>query len=396
MGEQMTDQIRQGILILLKSAVTGEKLPLPVEFHLEEAEAYIKSHQIGALIYEGASNCGADASLPIMQKLFRSYCKNLVVSEGQLRAIDKLCSAFDEAGIDYMPVKGCNMKPRYPKPELRAMGDADILIKLDQYDRIRPIMERLCYEEILESDHELIWQTKALELELHKRLVPSYNTDYYRYFGDGWQLAKIQKGTRWAMTPEDEYIYLFTHFAKHYRDGGIGLRHLLDLWVYEKSVPAMDEAYLKQELTKLQLWEFRQNICRVLRVWFCGEEPDEKSAFILDVVFGSGSWGSEENKTAASGFRDARNTGSAGSGNRMYLVKLLFPPLSAIKQQYPVLEKAPVLLPIFWVVRWVRTLLFRRERIAEQRAHMQQRSADKIETYEQALDYVGLDFHFKE
>lgn len=396
MGEQMTNQIRQGILILLKSAVTGKKLSLPVGFHLEEAEGYIKSHQIGALIYEGASNCGVDAALPLMQKLFRSYCKNLIVSEGQLRAIGKLCSAFDEAGIDYMPVKGCNMKSRYPKPELRAMGDADILIKLDQYDRIRPIMKELGYEEVLESDHELIWKTKALELELHKRLIPSYNMDYYRYFGDGWQLAKIQKGTCWSMTPEDEYIYLFTHFAKHYRAGGIGLRHLLDLWVYEKSVPSMDEAYLKQELTKLQLWEFRQNICRLLKVWFCGEEPDEKTAFIFDVIFGSGSWGSEENKTVASAVRDARNSGSVSSGNRMHVVRVLFLPLSIMKQQYPVLKKVPVLLPVFWVVRGVRTLLFRRERIAAQKAQMLQRSADKIETYEQALNYVGLDFHFKE
>lgn len=390
------NRTQQGILTLLRCAVTGEALALPDGFDWEAAQPYIRQHQIGALIFEGAVNCGVDKTLPQMQRLFQLYCKNLMVSEGQMRAVDRLYEAFEQAGVDYMPVKGCNMKRRYPKPELRTMGDADILIKLEQYGRIRPIMKDLGYEEVLESDHELIWRTKFLELELHKRLIPSYNKDYFRYFGDGWQLAKVHNGTRWAMTPEDEYIYLFTHFAKHYRDGGIGLRHVLDLWVYERSVPALDEDYVEQELNKLQLLEFRQNISRLIKNWFCGEEMDEKTAFISEFVFDSGSWGSKANKEAASGARDTRDAGSVCKGKILRTRKILFPPVLGMKQKYPVLRKVPALLPVFWVVRWVEILLFRRERIDYQMDKLQRRSADQIETYQQALNYVGLDFHFKE
>ena len=46
-----------------------------------------------------------------------------------------------------MPLKGCNMKALYPSPELRVMGDADILIRVEQYDRIRPIIQSLGFEE---------------------------------------------------------------------------------------------------------------------------------------------------------------------------------------------------------------------------------------------------------
>lgn len=396
MGEQMINRTQQGILTLLKSAVTGEKLQFDGDFDWEAAKPYIKKHQIGSLIYEGAVNCGVEQTLPQMQLLFRNYCKNLVVSEGQMHAINKLCGAFEGANIDYMPVKGCNMKPRYPKPELRAMGDADILIKLEQYDRIYPIMKELGYEEVLESDHELIWRNGVLELELHKRLIPSYNKDYFRYFGDGWQLAKVQKGCRWSMTPEDEYIYLFTHFAKHYRDGGIGLRHVLDLWVFERSVPALDEAYVEQELNKLQLLEFRQNMVRLIKAWFCGEAMDEVTAFISDFVFGSGSWGNKESKQVAFDARDSEEAGSVGKGKLHRAVKILFPTMLGMKQRYPVLQKAPVLLPVFWVVRWVETVLFRRERIDAQKNILRRNNADQIETYQQALNFVGLDFRFKE
>lgn len=396
MGKQMINQTQQGILMLLKSAVTGEAQSLPEGFDWEAAMLITKKHEISPLIYEGAVLCGVNPALPQMQQLFQMYCKNLLVSENQLRAINKLCAAFEAAGVDYMPVKGCNMKARYPKPELRAMGDADILIKLEQYDRIYPIMVEQGFREVVESDHELVWLNGVLELELHKRLIPSYNKDYFRYFGDGWRLAKTQKGCRWFMTPEDEYIYLFTHFAKHYRDGGIGLRHVLDLWVYERSVPAMDEAYLERELNKLQLWEFRRNMERLIKAWFCGEAMDEVTAFISEFVFGSGSWGREDSRATAFVVRDAKDAGSVGKGKAMRIVKLLFPPMLNMKQRYPVLKKMPLLLPVFWGVRLVEALLFRRERIHRQRNKMQRCSADQIETYQQALDFVGLDFHFKE
>ena len=390
------NQTQQSILTLLKSAITGESLPLSADFDWEIAKPLIKSHQIGPLIYAGAVNCGMDKNHPEMQRLFQTYCKNMMVSELQLQSIRQLCHAFDEEKIEYMPVKGCNMKPRYPKPELRAMGDADILIKLDQYDRIKPILIGQGYEEWQESDHELIWQGRVLQLELHKRLMPSYNKDYFRYFGDGWRLAKVKDGTHWSMTPEDEYIYLFTHFAKHYRDGGIGLRHVLDLWVFERSVPRLDENYICAELEKLQLVEFRQNICKLLQVWFCGEASDEKTEFISRFVFDSGSWGSDESKMVAAGVRDAEIAGSAKKGKAMRLWRVLFPELKNMQLRYPVLKKLPVLLPLFWLVRWVRTLLFRRDRIAVQRNRLRQQNAGEIETYQQALDFVGLDFHFKE
>lgn len=390
------NQTQQGILTLLKSAVTGQALVMPGEFDWDAAKPIVKSHQIGPMVYEGAVNCGMDKTLPQMQRLFQLYCKNLMVSEMQLQSIHRLCAAFDEAEIEYMPVKGCNMKPRYPKPELRAMGDADILIKLGQYDRIKPVLTEQGYREILESDHELIWKGGVLELELHKRLMPSYNKDYFRYFGDGWRLAKVQNGCRWAMTAEDEYIYLFTHFAKHYRDGGIGLRHVLDLWVFDRSVSNLDENYVCRELEKLQLMEFRENICKLLRVWFEDETTDEKTEFISQFVFGSGSWGSEENKLIAAGARDAKTAGSVRKGKAMRRWRILFPELKNMQLLYPCLKKLPVLLPLFWVARWVRTVLFRRDRIAEQQSKLQNRNIEKIETYQQALDFVGLDFHFKE
>ena len=46
----------QGILVLLRSAITGEKLALPEGFDLAAAYGDIRRHQLVPLAYEGAVN----------------------------------------------------------------------------------------------------------------------------------------------------------------------------------------------------------------------------------------------------------------------------------------------------------------------------------------------------
>lgn len=389
------DALQRGIITLLRSGLTGEKLPLPEGFSMEAACPQILRHGILTMAYDGAVLCGIEKKLPVMQTLFQGYVKALMQSEKQMQMLKRICTAFDAAGVNYMPLKGSNLKAIYPRPELRLMGDADILIRAEQYEIIRPIMLELGLREQVESDHELIWSDRALLVELHKRLIPSYNKDYYRYFGDGWQLAKRRDGTRYSMTHEDEYIYLFTHFAKHYRDGGIGCRHIVDLWVYRKAY-TLDEIYIAAELEKLQLLEFERNIRDVLAVWFENAATTEKSEFITAFIFRSGNWGDRESHALSLGTKNAAIAGSIERGKLLKLVQSVFPKASALQNRYPILKKHPALLPVFWPVRWVTALLFRRDSLRRQYEELQMTSADAVQTYQQALNYVGLDFHFKE
>ena len=387
---------QRGILLLLKSAVTGERYELPGDFSLEAALPVIKKHHLDTLAYQGGSNCGLEEMSPDMLPLLQSYCKHMMRSEGQMAAIAALYAAFDENGIDYLPLKGCNMKSRYPRPELRIMGDADILVRTGQYDRIRPLVEGLGFTFKVESDHEYVWRSPALMLELHKRLIPSYNRDYYACFGDGWRLAKPAEGTRYTMTPEDEYIYIFTHFAKHYRDGGIGCRHVLDLWVYLRCFPELDDGYVRRELGKLRLLEFHGNIRRLLESWFEDGAADDRTAMMTDFIFDSGSWGKWESHILSAGMKNRAEAGSARGGRMRSVIKTLFPAGRDMALRYTVLEKAPWLLPVMWPVRWVDALLFRRDRVRQKREALRSATTKKIDAYQQAMNYVGLEFRFEE
>lgn len=395
----MNDVLQKGILRIIYSAVTGEVMSLPEGFDLEQTMPIIKSHQVGNLVYYGAANCGIDTKLPVMQKMFAITCKSMLVDERQRKELDQLMEAFNANGIHYMPVKGVLMKALYPKTDMRIMGDADILIKLDQYDLIRPIMEQLGFEEKLESDHELIWQKPGLYLELHKRLIPSYNYDYAAYYGDGWQLGRptADNPCCFAMTDEDQMIYLFTHFAKHYRDGGIGIRHMLDLYLYKKAKPQMNESYIEEELQKLQLREFYQNIFRTLAVWFDGATSNELTEKITARIFDSGAYGTMESKELALGIRDKANSGSTSKRVRYKaLVNLVFLPYGHMIKKYPILKPAPVLLPLMWIVRWLNAIFRRPQVIAKQRNRIKILTEEKLDAWEIQMNEVGLNFHFEE
>lgn len=392
----MMDVQYSGILTLLRAAMEGRAYELPEGFDLEAAYPQLRRHQVMALAYLGTVQCGIEKKTPVMQSLFRDYCLCLQHSEEQMNAVEAVCHAFDEAGVDYMPLKGCNLKALYPAPELRIMGDADILIRTEQYDKIRTVMEKLGFAEGVESDHELVWNSDKLFLELHKRLIPSYNRDYYRYFGDGWRLAAVSHGTRYAMKAEDEFIYLFTHFAKHYRDGGIGVRHLLDLQVYLQANEKLDMDYVLRELDKLQLRVFFEHIHRTIRSCFCGGEWDDVTRFIAQHIFACGAYGTAELKSASEVVRMSKQSGSARSFRFKKILGVVFLPYKAMAQKYAVLHKLPILLPVFWGVRAIDVLLSKRKQVRHVVKDFNDGSAQKAKLYQQALNYVGLDFNFEE
>lgn len=386
--------MQRGIITLLKSAVTETSLELPAEFDLQAAYPLLKRHHMATLVYDGAVRCGIDSSLPVMQKLFQSYVKLMLVSERQMAAVKRVCSAFDAASIDYMPLKGCVMKEKYPKPELRVMGDADILIRLEQYETIVPLMEELGFSAKMESDHELVWVSNDLFLELHKRLMPSYNRDFHRYFGDSWSLAKVRDGSRYSMTVEDGWIYLFTHFAKHFRDGGIGCRHMVDLWVYLRSVQKMDEEYVHCELSKFGLLTFHQHIRELLLVWFEDGKETTMSDFLTDALFNSGSFGTQDYRLLSWAVRDKKYSALGKNSRLMYLWQTAFPSVLLLKDKYTILRRAPWLLPVVWLVRPFYKILFERKSLERQKSDLKTLDEERVDARRAVLHEIGLDYNF--
>ena len=172
------NNLQKSVITLLHSALTGEKKSLSNEIDLNAVYDIAKKHGIGSMIYYGAINCGIKQDTPVMQNAFLITCSMISRNARQSFEIDSLFAKFDEAGVEYMPLKGTLLRDMYPKSEMRAMSDADILIKTEQYEKIKPLIIELGYNEKGVTDHELQWTKPSLYVELHSRLIPSYNKDY--------------------------------------------------------------------------------------------------------------------------------------------------------------------------------------------------------------------------
>ena len=393
----MVTEQQKALIVLIKSALTSQACALPKNFDLTEVFEIAKRHGVDVMAYYGALLCGVSKNTdPMREEIMRVY-QGISISETQLTEIRRIMNAFEAHGIIHMPLKGVLLKKLYPCSEMRRMGDADILIDCAQYETIRSIMNELGYTEKYESDHEFAWKKKPVNIEFHKRLIPSYNKDYYQYYGDGWKLATLMDGCsfRYKMNACDEMVYLFTHFSKHYRDAGIGIRHIVDLWVYRKHNPHMDEQYVRRELQKLQLLEFYDNIMHTLSVWFEDCTGDEKTEFITQVIFSSGEYGRADYSTLSRALKSTKSGKSAQAVKQKHVLRALFPGYTEMSRRYKVLKKLPVLLPIMWVVR-IFGKLFKKEKVRHFITHRLDFDDNRVFEYQRSLNYVGLDFNFSE
>ena len=386
-------KIHRDIIDLIKVAITGENVIINDSLDIESIIEIAIKHQILPCIAEGLYQSKNFSNANIKDMLWKSILRD----QNQLYELMQIEKSFEQQGIDYILLKGSSLKELYPKSEFRLMGDIDILIKEAQYDKIKTIMRDLGFEEGKETDHELIWLKKPFTyIELHKKLIPSYNDDYYSYFSDCWSRAiQVASTHRYAMPHEDEYIFLFTHLAKHYRDGGIGLRHLIDFWMIQKKYPNLDYKYINRELKKISLKIFHDNIISTLKVWFSHADSNELTDHITERVIESGSYGIKEKCNAANAARVSNRADNVSVASRKEALKLIFLPFSHMKIKYPILKKIPILLPIMWVVRWLEAIFLKRKNMQEAYNRWMSITEETVLSYNQELERVGLMFDLK-
>ena len=385
----------EDLVRLLRGSIKSENCPLSDTFALEKYQPVIKRQKLVPLLYPGAVACGVSTDNPLMQRYFVAYCRHMLQSEAQMKMLDSLFAAFQQNRIDFLPLKGCVLKELYPKPEMRAMADADILIREDRLQDIHRTMTELGFAKESENHHTVNYRNDALYVELHKSLVPPDDTDYFAYYGNGWHLAVQAEGCRYVMRSEDTFLFLLTHLARHYRGSGIGCRQIVDLYVYRRAFPNMDENYLAGELEKLHLTQFYAHVLRLLQVWFEDEKPDPVTRHMTHFVFNGGSWGSSENGELSRAVKTAKKRGKTDRATLQSYWAAIFPSRSFLQYRYPILNRLPWMTPLIWPVRWIDVLIFRRKRIQKRLAQLQIVDKQSTERYRQELELVGLDFYFE-
>ena len=392
----MTDINKSIAITLVNSALTGQPIELPDDLDYAELHRFAVRHNIVVLVYYGLVNSGMDPDSGDGLNFFISACQYISLAERQDACTTGLFEVFEEHGIDYMPLKGTVIKSLYPNPEMRAMGDADILIRKEQYEQIVELLEQSGYSFVKNSNNEYVWSKRDFCLELHRYLLSPEHQDYFRVIGDGWLFAQKTDSSKscYFMKNEDFFVHLVVHFAKHYRSSGIGIRHVTDIWLFLKAHPELDFEYVKCQLDKLKLTEFCDNIKKTAEVWFGGNEHDAVTELMTEKILQSGAFGTADSLRASHALKASKSGKNQNRFTRF--VRTVFLPYRNMCLLFPVLKKVPVFLPFLWVWRIIYTAVNKKGRLTQHYNSIKSLSADNIKKYEQELQAVGLEYRFEE
>ena len=323
------------------------------------SKAHDLSHLVGkALRHAGLLDAGEAAKAFIKQQMLAIYRYERLNYE-----YSRICALFDREKITYMPLKGAVLRRFYPEPWMRTSCDIDVLVKEEQLTHALDILSsELNYKaEGGKTFHDVhVFSESGVHLELHyniKEDLEPMDTVLTRVWENAHPVE--QSPCKYEQTTEYLLFHLIAHAAYHFINGGCGIRFVLDLWLLKKQC-AYDEELLSRLLSAAELQTFAQELFALADVWFEGRAHSDLTLEMEAYILGAGLYGTVENSVAMG------QAATLEGGRVGYLMRQIFMPYKNLKGRFPILEKWPVLFPVFTVYRWLRIIFGKHRTVAVQ------------------------------
>ena len=226
--------------------------------------------------------------------------------------------------------------------------------------------------------------------EIHSDVVSS-KSNLYTLFITPFEKSTADQNNNLQFTLKPEYFYLniVTHLYKHFVSEGCGLRLFSDIYVYKKAHPEIDFSFIENALKKHKLTEFHKNILNLTECFFENKQPSEELRQIALYVFKSGEYGNPKLKKL-SWISSTKSNRLTFADKTKYFIKNWFPGVKILKRRYPVLEKAPFLLPVCWIRRIFYTIFFKRSAFKEQKDEIKRLNSDELKEAKRIRNLAGL------
>lgn len=200
-------------------------------------------------------------------------------------------SVLEDAGIPYVVIKGVASSEYYPEPELRMLGDVDILVNEEDFSRAcgaylaAGMTEDLFYPS---EYHRTFIAGGHGKAELHRSVngipdSPEGGTVSRYLAGAADSCRKIYVQDRGINVPDRfrHGLILLVHSANHLLQAGLGLRHLCDWAVFVDSMTDSEFSSLfREKLEECGLWRFACVLTQIC-VRYLGAEPKPSARALL-------------------------------------------------------------------------------------------------------------------
>ena len=313
-------------------------------------------------------------------RLEKSFQAAVLRETAQQSFLCALREKFDAAGIDFMLLKGTHVKALYPAAEMRFMVDMDVLVREADVERAQEILLGCGLSLHLDNGKDIIYMRPPfLTVELHRALFQKED-DLYPHFLDAWARAVPLGAHEYKMSDEELYIYTLAHLAEHYTTAGSCFRPVMDLYLLEQKT-ALDFSALDARFREMGLDAFAEKVRALYHAMFDGA-PKGETLLLMENYILLGPPVQHADAAAAA----ARTHKS--KPRRLFAAA--FPRLSHMHLKYPILKKAPFLLPVFWFVRLVQYAFTKDKSIARKREALMNADEKSAAVMEKIFKASGL------
>ncbi|MDO5011364.1 MAG: nucleotidyltransferase family protein [Intestinibacter bartlettii] len=347
--------------------------------NLKHIYALAQIHHVVPMIYNALYN---EEFFENVDENFKRMFKNtgfrLVVSQIQRsNRFLELYKKLQENDVDAIVFKGIIFRNMYNNPDDRMSSDEDILVKKEDYDKVKEIFLGEGLEFIQKEGNECAYfcRQTGLCIEVSTSLFSDESKAYghlNNLFDDIFEKSiKINiDGVEFStLSHEQHLIYIVFHNMKHFLHGGFGIRQVADFMKYiEKYGEFIDWDKFWSDLKILNYDTFALNLIDI-SLKYLGFD-DNKAVYpggiknfdeiknyndyyinsddLISDILDSGVFGAstqERKHTALMTLNAVEENDNGNNGNRF---KAIFPSVDYLKGSYTYLQKYPVLLPVAW------------------------------------------------
>lgn len=269
--------------------------------------------------------------------------------------------------IEYIPVKGSIVSPLYPVPQLRTMGDTDIVIHEADRERLTALMTENGFSTEFDL-HVSSFSRDVVSYEFHDLLF--YDDEAFRpgcsdFFNGVWEHSTVC-GNGFRREPEASFhfVYLLAHLARHIVRFGCGFRQFMDIAVCVRALGnRLDPEYILPALESLGLGSFSKSCFALCERWFGvampfphGKPDPEFYARSSEILFRNGvfGFGDESNYIGYTANIYRRSGLSYYLTTVLVILGRIFPSYDSMRviPWYSFLNGRPWLLPFAWIYRF--------------------------------------------
>lgn len=265
--------------------------------------------------------------------------------------LGRLRKVLNEAKIPFIPLKGSVIRQYYPEPWMRTSCDIDVLVHESDLERAASALTSAAgYKADSKGSHDVgMFSDSGVHLELHYSLIEDKivgsAADVLR---STWKNASpISDTSEYAFGDDLFFFYHTAHMAKHFVNGGCGIRPFIDIWVLNHRI-SFDREKRDALLAEGGLLTFAKQAETLSEAWFGNGEQTEITRRMQDYLLKGGVYGTTKNRVSVQQVKHG--------GKFRYALSRIWLPYDTLKFHYPSLVGKRVLLPFYEVRRWFKLL----------------------------------------